>query len=51
MLTLLSLIGENHNKQKYFDSETAIIPPPTHTNFLYFLHYLYNFFYHHNLIL
>lgn len=30
MLTLLSLIGENHNKQKYFDSETAIIPPHTH---------------------
>lgn len=34
---ILSLIGENHNKQKYFDRETAIIPPK-HTNFLYFLH-------------
>lgn len=27
---ILSLIGENHNKQKYFDRETAIIPPNTH---------------------
>lgn len=48
---ILSLIGENHNKQKYFDRETAIIPPKHTQIFCTFYINITIFFYHHNLTL